>query len=483
MSLQRFDTLILGDDLAGLIAGNLLSHFRHKVLVLRNSIPVDKYMHNHYVLPVSPVLLPPLKFGELMSQIRQFFSLSQAEFEEDALIIDRFQYITKRLRLDISVDSKETVEELFCEIGIEKERTGRFIESTVKLREELIEWFNQHYPYPPYSFWDKRKLKGNIFEKLDKHKSIFNHFEKEREKNIFRTFLAFIQNVDVSSNIFSQDALPGMFFFEPWLVLSSIERIKYLLIKRLEEQGALILQNHNNKYVVEKRGFGYYLRDDRHHSSFKIDSVILSSDPDYLSKNLSTKIFNKLNLNLGKYKVRYTTNFIVSSKCLPEVASNLIFFNENPETAEPLELFQISVSKAMKGKAIIKENLVISITTFIDPPYFHKKFSEKLNQKAKEVLLRVFPFADKFIYDISSVLESDTLLDVNMNEIKKSNYTSNQFLFTGCELQNGILLNDMKTNIDNFINSFYVFPSMGILGEFMAAVRAAEIISKNIVGK
>ncbi|MCX7957629.1 MAG: hypothetical protein N3B13_01100 [Deltaproteobacteria bacterium] len=483
MSLQRFDTLVCGDDLSGLIAANLLSHFNYKVVVLRNSVPADRYLYKGYALPVSPFLLPPLRFGELLSQIRQYLSLSQSEFEEDAEIVDKFQYITRRLRLDVCVDKNGTAEEFFCELGVKKERMYKFFDSVNQLMEELTEIFNRHSPYPPYSFWDKRKMKENYFAEYSKKPSVFECLSSEREKCVFRSILSFITNTETSKTSPAQEALLGYLFFERWLLLPSIERIRSLLVKRLEERGNLILGKTEDNFSVEKRGFGYYLRDEKRQSSFRIDSFILSADSDFLSCIMPAKRFEKLNLPYKNYKIRYTTNFVAESDCIPEVASKYIIYNRNPEKTDASNLFQVSVSKAIKGRAIIKENKIISVTTFIKPDEFKKKNSEDLNKRAHEVLIDIFPFADEYLLNTSSVLDAEYLLDVNMNEITKTDYRYNQYLFTDYTLRDGILLCDMKTGIDNFINSFSVFAPIGIYGDFMAAVRAAEIISKNVAGK
>ncbi len=483
MTSQRFDILILGDELSGLITANLLSHFNYKVVVLRNSPGIDRYQYKGYVLPVSPQLLPPLKFGELLSQIRQYLSLSQDEFEDDADVIERFQYITKRLRVDVSVDKNETIEEFFYELGIKKEKTGKFIESTISLMSELSDIFNMHLPYPVYSFWDKRRIKKNYFAEFSHKNSSLEYFDDEKVKNIFRGLLCFISNTEVQNIFSSQESLLGFLFLDRWLLLPSIERLKSLLLKRLEERGNLIFNGTNNRFMVEKKGFNYYLLDEKRHHSFRIDSVLLSSNSEFVKENIHPKLYKRLNLKEQKYYVRYTTNFVVKSGCIPEIASKYIVYNKNPNGYKPDDFFQISTSKSMKDRAIIRENQVVSVTTFIEPQEFNRKNVDIFNKRLQDVLIQVFPFIDENIINMSSVLEADLLLDINMNEVKRGEYKYSQCLFNDFSLIDGILLTDMKTGIDNFINSFSVFAPIGIFGDFMAAVRAAEIISKNVLGK
>ncbi len=483
MSLQRFDTLVFGDDLGGLIAANLLSHFNFNVVVLRNSVPADRYQYQGFLLPVSPVLLPPLQFGQLLSQIRQYLSLSQNEFEEDAEFVDKFQYITRKLRLDISVDKNETIEELYCELGIKKELTRRFLESAGTRMEELSEIFNRHIPYPPYSFWDKRKIRENLFAGYMEKGSLLDQFEGEKIKNAFRSILCFISNLEAKRTVPAQEALLGFLFLDRWILVPSAERIRSLLIRRLEERGNLILKDFKEGYSIEKKGFSYYLKDEKRESRFRVDSVLISSDALSLSRIINPKRFEKLLLPRQEYLVRYTTNFVVNSGCIPEIASKYIVYNRNASDVSAADLFQISVSKAIKGRAILKENQIISVTTFIKPQEFIRKNSDILNRNALEILQNIFPFVNEFIVSSSSVLDADMLLDVNMNEIKKTDYRYSQYLFTDFSLKDGILLGDMKTGIDNFVNIFSVFAPIGIFGDFMAAVRAAEIISKNIAGK
>lgn len=484
MALQRFDTLIVGDGLAGLVVANLLTHFNYKVIVLRDSIASDKYQYDGFILPVSPILMPYLKFGELMSHIRQILSLSNDEFEEDSEIIDKFQYISKRTRIDIYSRPEDTIEELFCELGIKKEISQRFIESILNSLNKLIEIFNQHLPYPAYSFWDKRRLKENPFEKFSRSESLLNILEKDRERWIFKCLLNFITSMEANGNVTpAQEAMLGYLFSDKWLLLSSLERIKSSFIKRLQEKGVPVLNILEGDFQIEKRGFGYYLEDEKRGSRIKIDSFVLASDFDSISKVISPGLSQRLRLKESEYYLRYTTNFVVNSECIPDVSSKCIFYHNKTANISPKDLFQISISKVMKGRAIIKENKVISVTTFVDPLEVNKKKAEQLNKKAEDILLNVFPFADKYIISRSSVLDSDILLDANLNEIRKGEYKYNNYLFKNNNLRDGILLQDIKTGISNFINCFSVFSPIGIYGEFMTAVRAAEIISKNILGK
>lgn len=483
MSVQRFDTLIVGDDISGLIAANLLTHFHYKVIVLRNSIPADRYIYDGYTLPISPTIISPLIYGELMYQIRQFFTLSQTEFEADADIVDRFQFVTKRLRLDISTNIDETILEFFCELGIKKDKMAKFIKSLIDARDKYIEAFNLHYPYPPYTFWDKRKIKENIFSELNNNHSILGMLDSDKEREAFRSILMFIQGVLTKDTYYSQESLLGFIFSDRWIILPSIERIKSTLLKRLEEKGVLILHNTLNRYILEKRGFNYYLRDEKQHNRFRVDSCILSANREFISSIFSDKLFIKLNLKPLPYMIRYTTNFVITTKSIPEFASNVIFYKEDVGNQGVPEVYQISYTKAMRGRAIIKENRIFSVTTYIKPEEFHKKNMDIFNQRAKAVLLRIFPFIEDNILSMSSILNAESLLDVSLNEIKKQEYIQAQYIYFADELKDGIMLFDMKTGLDNFINTASVFSPIGIYGDFMSAVRASEIVSKNILGK
>lgn len=483
MSLQSFDTLVCGDDLSGLIAANLLSIFNYKVVVLRSSTPADRYQHNGFSLPTSPVILPPLVFGELLSNIRQRLSLSRDELEEDSECVEKFQYITRKLRLDISTDKNETAEEFFCELGIKKENTIKFIHSANSLMEEIIDIFNRHLPYPAFTFWDKRRLKKNDFADFLNRKSALQLIENEQVREAFKSLLKFISYIDSNTTVPSQESIIGFLFLDKWFLFPSIERIKSVFIKRLVERGNLILNGVGNNYTIDKRGFSYYLRDERRHHRFRIDAVIVSSEHKYISNIMPQKRFERLGFKKQGYGLRFTTNFVVGAGCIPEIASKFIVYREENTDKTNSRYFQISISKAIRGKAIIKDAQVISVTTFVNPSELKKENASRLNQIALDVLLKVFPFADEYIIDISSIFDADMLFDSDMNEIKSSDNIFTQYLFTDYSLQDGILLNDMKTGIDNFINSFAVFAPIGIFGDFMAAVRAAEIISKNILGR
>jgi hypothetical protein len=91
---------------------------------------------------------------------------------------------------------------------------------------------------------------------------------------------------------------------------------------------------------------------------------------------------------------------------------------------------------------------------------------------------------EEFILNVSSVLDSEALFDVHMNEITHKDFKPSQYLMVHNDLKDGILLRDMKTGIKNFIfGSSSIFPSLGIYGDFMTSVRASEIITKNILGR
>lgn len=484
MSVQRFDTLIAGDDLSGILSANLLSYYNYNVVLLRNSVPADRYSFQGYTLPVSPLILPPLEFGELMSQIKKYLSISQSELEMDSERVDRFQFVTRRLRLDIFQSIDDNAEEFFCEIGCDKKNTKRHLAQSCTLLENIIQLFNRHYPYPPFSFWDDRRIDSRDFRTLLPESSAFDSIEDNRERLAFKTLLAFIQGCSTDSVIAAQHSLIGFIPMNNWLLLSSIEKLKASLIKRLEDRGVLILYNNDGRYHIEKRGFNYYLRDNKQHSSVRVDSVLLSTEYDNLTHLVSERIFSRLKIDRKPYFSRYTTNFVVSSKGIPEIAAKVIFYKENYDSEIAGNSYQITIMKAMRNRAIIKENLVVSVTFDIKPEEYIKKNADMLNERARTILTKVFPFIDGFIVNTSSVLNAESLFDAYMNELSHKGFKPVRYLFLQNDSKDGILFRDMKTGIKNFVfASSSVFAPIGIFGDFMTSVRASEIITKNILGR
>ena len=484
MSLSRFDTLIVGDDLSGILTANLLTHYGYNVVLLQNSPPVDRYGYQGYVLPVSPYILPPLEFGELMSQIKKYLSISQIELEKESERVEKFQFVTRRLRLDIHTSVEDNAEEFLCEIGRDKEKTKRDFSHFGRLLKNVITLFNRHYPYPPYSFWDKRRVDFEDMQNLLGEGSYFDRIEDEREVLSFKTMLNFIQNCSPENTTVLQQSLIGLIPVNNWILMSSIERLKSILIKRLEEKGVLILYNNNGGYHIEKRGFGHYLKNLRNNNSVRIESVVLSTEFDNLTRIIPDRLLLRLNVERQDYLLRYTTNFVVASKGIPEIAAKVIFYKDDSNVDITRNSYQITITKCMRNRALIKENAVVSVTFYIRPEDYVKKNSEALNGRAKEVLLRVFPFMEEFILNVSSVLDSEALFDVHMNEITHKDFKPSQYLMVHNDLKDGILLRDMKTGIKNFIfGSSSIFPSLGIYGDFMTSVRASEIITKNILGR
>lgn len=485
MAFQRFDTLVAGDDISGLVAANLLTYFHYKVIVLRHTVAADKYLFKGFTLPISPYLLPPLDFGELMTQCKQYLSISQSEFERESERIERMQYITKRLRIDLPIDQSEFIDEFVHEIGMGKEIVRNFIKSASHRLEETISFFNSHLPYPPYSFWDKRRATLEILKRLYSKESIQTYLPSERERLIFKTLLLFLQGYDTARLLPSQEALLSYLFLRNWFLLSSIEKFKSLLIKRLSDKGVLILDGTANKYYVEKKGFNYYVRDERLHNSYRIDSVIISADADGFRGFVSDKLWERLKLSKIDSFIRYTANFVLPLRAISPIAAKVIFVNKGSKTDNVINnSYQLTVSKVIRGKAIIKENSLVSVTFFIRHSEYNKKNSEMLNRRAEEILLYVFPLAGESIISRSSVLDAESLLDVNLNEIKRESCLPSLAIYCNGNVKDFISISDMKTGINNFINvSSSIFAPLGIFGDFMAAVRGAEIISKSILGE
>lgn len=485
MAFQRFDTLVAGDDVSGLVAANLLTYFHYKVIILRHTVAADRYLYKGFTLPISPYLLPPLDFGELMAQCKQYLSISQAEFERESELIERMQYITKRLRIDLPIDQSEFIDEFVYEIGMRKEIVKNLIKLASRRLEETISFFNSHVPYPPYSFWDKRRAASGISNRLYSGESVLISLPTERERLIFKTLLLFLQGYDTARLLPSQEALLSYLFLRNWFLLSSIEKFKSLLIKRLSDKGVLILDGTANKYYVEKKGFNYYVRDERLHNSYRVDSVIISADADSFRGFVSDKLWERLRLPKTDSFIRYTTNFVLPLRAIPPIAAKVIFINKGGRADDIItNSYQLTVSKVIRGKAIIKEHSLVSVTFFIRHSEYDKKNSEMLNRRAEEILLYVFPLVGESIISRSSVLDAESLLDVNLNEIKRESYLPSLAMYCNGDVKDFILISDMKTGINNFINvPSSIFAPLGVFGDFMAAIRGAEVISKSILGK
>ncbi|MFH0902604.1 MAG: hypothetical protein V2A73_18395, partial [Pseudomonadota bacterium] len=161
MSTSYYDVIVLGDDLAGLIAATLCARRGLRVLVADPPVAVgqvERYELGPYELPRRPftfAIEPSMAIRRVVAELNFVQTIKRRLVP----LRPSFQIILPDARIDVSTDAESLSRELERELPAERAAIERFIVRAAEVSKTLEPVLGQNICLPPTGFWERRELR------------------------------------------------------------------------------------------------------------------------------------------------------------------------------------------------------------------------------------------------------------------------------------------------------------------------------------
>lgn len=157
MSTSFYDVIVLGDDLAGLIAATLCARRGLRVLVAGAAAGPEPYTLGPYTLPRAPQVF----VGESSPAVRRVvaeLNFIQLVRRKLTLLRPSFQVVLPDARLEVSADADAFGRELGRELAGERAAVETALGRAAEVSRVLEPVLGQDVTFPPDGFWERREI-------------------------------------------------------------------------------------------------------------------------------------------------------------------------------------------------------------------------------------------------------------------------------------------------------------------------------------
>ena len=471
MAKKRYDTVIYGGRLSGLLAAALLSDRGAHVLIINDEASSEK-VENGYKLDFQMLPIGNIPDSPAVTNIlgRLGLGLSNKELFFPAELL--FQVIMGRHRIDFSWREKSLEAELVTEFAEEASRLIKFLTERSVVREAITEGDHKRDDiFPPYG------IKAKLGWKLKGRGNLFNMPEETLDERI--------SGLDMSASLKRIISLPSRFSsplfpvsdslpFVPFLGCSEgyypkggMSGFKKLIMTRLKDRGVEIKNGasaeeflvHKNKVSqLTLKGCG---------TKILAKSFIFNSDPVKLPSLLPQKFFTKTFTNGLKgsgNRLWWQSIFIgIDEDIIPVGMHDNLIVDDDEDLPFMIQMVPASESGvAPKGKRLLK------ISRPIEKGADIATSKENLVRFEKSIL-RSLGDLIPFLEDKFEVLYKSALPPVSSDD-----YLIDEPLLAPAQLGT---LSPLSPYKNLFISGKEIMPVFGIEGDFLSA----EMISHNLL--
>lgn len=158
MPTNFYDVIVLGDDLAGLIAATLCARRGLRVLVAETAAtPPERYAIGPYQLPRAPLAF----VGDSSPAVRRVvgeLNFIQTLKRRLQPLKPSFQVILPDARIDVSPELDATLRELDRELVAQRGALEAFFAASAEVSRTIEPVLGQDVSIPPEGFWERREL-------------------------------------------------------------------------------------------------------------------------------------------------------------------------------------------------------------------------------------------------------------------------------------------------------------------------------------
>ena len=467
---QVFDVVVLGGQVAGLVAAGLLLKRGYRVLVLDPDSTQRGYEAGGFRLPWAPFALPPLKAIPLFEAALTELGLLQVVQRNLEPFTPDLQLLLPRHRLDLSSQPHARASELrreFPELADAQQRDLRFASTQ---REKTDGFFAEEEALPPDGFFQRWLLKRRI-ARAPALADFPPLTGTDPVSTSLRKFAPFLHHGATPEAALPEARTLSQHVEALFRYPNGREGLAETLSKRLEELGAVVLSSAPGKPLIESLVF-----DGRRLSAVQMargDVVsatcgIVSMDaaglaryvPEKRSQNGLLRVLREAHLR----ELLFTVNLVVPASALPVGLGQLALL-------EPRGNETGAVLLQVLPAASSPQNRVISAATFVPGDALDRgsAFLEQCRDRLLAALADVMPFAAEQAQVISA-----PLLEVGRPAAAGHLALEDDALLGIC----GLPPRSPAKNL-LFCNR-EVLPGLGLEGEVLAAYRSFRLIQKLI---
>ncbi|MDT8318580.1 MAG: hypothetical protein RQ824_11420 [bacterium] len=472
MSKKRYDTVIYGGRLSGLLAAALLSDKGAKVLIINDEASSEKvekgYKLDFQMLPIGNIPDSPAVTNILG---RLGLGLSNKERFTPAELL--FQVITGKHRIDFSWKEKTLEAELVAEFDGEASRIIKVLADRSALRGAITEGDHERDEiFPPYG------LKARLGWKFKGRAHLFNMPEETLEQ--------VLSGLDISDSLKKVISLPSKFSTSLYPVSESLPFVpfisclegyypkggmsgfKKLILAGLKDRGVEFKDGASvEKFLVQKnkinqltlKGCG---------SKILAKSFIFNSDPVNLPALLPQKFFTKTfieGLKVCGGRLWWQSIFIgIDADIIPVGMHDNLIVDDDEDLPFMIQMVPVSESGATpEGKRLMKISRAIDNSADIAAS---KNNLIRFEKSALRRLNDLIPFLDKGKFEV-------------LYKSASKPFSSDDYLVGEPLLAPAMLgsLSPLTPYGNLFISGREIMPVFGIEGDFLSA----EMIAHNLL--
>ncbi len=475
-----YDVVVIGSHLGGALCAGLLQRRGHHVLYVEHDGTSQGYVHNGWLLPYAPFVLPPLKACPSLEEALTELGLNTAYTRTAHLPQPMLQLSLPTTRFDLTMDPKQRAKDLQRALGAESAAFTKLWDDAASRLERTEPFLKEKPELPPegmISSWQVKRVIGKhaaVTEQLD--------IPKEPAAALLGSLADFTVNVAerhelASTRPFSM-LLQGV---HSWP--GGRDGLRELVLNRLSELGGDVLA-HDASTVVEEIVFDgnriVGIKLVKSDTLYKTGCVIGASDAAALRRLVPDK---KKHRDLAELldgpaakRVLFSVNWVVPEGALPRGMGEMVLVKPRDATLAPM-LVQIAPSRRAPGEAAAPDDeRTICAGLFVDAN-LREQGEEQLQDLADRVngeLDLLMPFTRQKARLVSAPY-------LHASGVRGSRLMPHPLLKLDDPGLLGVTGLPVKAPVKHlFLASREVLPGLGLEGEVIAALRATKLVQETL---
>jgi phytoene dehydrogenase-like protein len=495
----HYDVVVVGMQRAGLISAALLAKRGAKVLLVDHGEHTTTYRRKGMELPLLPTLFPALDDAPSIRKVHEELGAQGLLHDATCRLSPSFQAVMPLHRLDVFDDVDKVKREFRLEFSDLGDKIDDFFTELFRLNDEITEFLREGPPLLDCGILGRLRLRRSLKAKHDLTLSFEEHpiMTSIPTGHPLRTLLLeplvfFGHLPSQKPTVFQAVRLLCRYFLGAINFSDELGGLSSLLLRLAEQRGVKVLRGAIVKGVElqGRRLRSLALEDtfEQIHADFFVAGC-LGPFQDLLPPGKQQAKFTGEQQSGRAVGSLFTMNFVVAVEVIPQaMGAALLLLNgrqgprqESP-TDPPLLLRRYPLEHTDKdGKVTLDRRLVVlSVacpTRSADLQHAPDRLAA-LKKMVHHQMKRLIPFFDDYLVDVS--LPMDTSLWDTDGQAGRINPTMLHPLFEHSQAPLfGVTGRTPRTYFKNLVHcGFDVAPGLGVEGEYITAIAAADILQR-----
>ncbi|MBK7864814.1 MAG: desaturase [Archangiaceae bacterium] len=475
-----YDVAVIGSHLGGAIAGALLQKRGHHVLYVEHDGTSSGYVHNGWLLPYTPFVVPQLKACAALEEALTELGLNTAYGRTARLASPMLQLALPDTRFDVTMDAKHRAKETQRALGAQSAAFAKLWDDAAPRLERTEPFLKEKPELPPEGMINTWQFKRVVA----RHPAVTEELEvpKEPAAALLAALTDFTVNVAERHELASTRPLSMLLQgVQSWP--GGRDGLRELVLNRLAELGGDVLA-HDASTVVEEIVFdgnkitGVKLV--KSETVYKTNCVIGATDAAALRRLVPDKKKHRELAELldgpAPKRVLFAVNWVVNEAALPRGMGEMVLLQPRDATLGPI-LVQVAPARRGPGEPpAAEDDRVITAGLFVEAN-LREQGEEQLQELADRVnaeLDLLMPFTRQRAKLLSAPY-------LNASGVRGSRLMPHPLLkLEGAPLL-GVTGLPVKAPVKHlFLASREVLPGLGLEGEVIAGLRASKLVQETM---